>query len=94
MLKEKRYDAVLKIQEKMNTLKNEAGVLEKLNQPNYMWVTFADGDAVSAMHDLAERARNENYDEERKIMFDFDDSDEKIEFKRADHPSDFKFENR
>ncbi len=59
-----------------------------------MWVTFADGDAVSAMHDMAERARNENYDEERKILFEFDHNDEKIEFKRAAHPSDFKFENR
>ena len=68
-------------------------MLEKLNQPNFMWITFADGEAVTAIHSLAEVAKNQNFDEERRILLQLDEK-EPIEFKRAAHPSDFKFENR
>ena len=52
--------------------------LEELNTPNWMWVTFAEDIAFHAAL------------EEKRFKF----QDNELKLKRAQHPSDIKYENR
>lgn len=61
----------------MDSLKNTEGELKKLNKPNYMWVTFADGEAVNAMQDMSEQGVTE-YGDKFRINFEFSPESKKI----------------
>lgn len=74
-LKDANFKMLKTVQQEMTELKNKK--LEKLCTPNYMWVTFVQGEGQLACHG--------------KQNFKF--GSHEFRLKRAQNPSDFKFEN-